>query len=62
MNELIDTAAKYHELRSFTDEVFTDILQMPFTFQAYASVLRNICDPFRQKVVEMEQIVQKQGT
>lgn len=59
---MLDTALKYHELRSFNEEIFSDILQVPFSYQAYSSVLTQICKSFLQKIVQLEADVRKQGT
>lgn len=62
LNDALDTAMKYHDLRSFNEEIFNDnISQLPFTYQAYASILRDICRLFLDEIVRLEKIVQKEG-
>ncbi len=60
--DILDTAKRYHVLSSFCEVSLSDsTLQMPFTIQAYGFALKDICQSFLQKIIEQENIVQRQG-
>lgn len=63
MDEILDSAIAYSNLRAFYEEVLLgdNVLRLAFSFRAYAAVLKDFCFTVLQKVVHEEKIVREQS-